>query len=267
MAHGSHWFSRTRSSLRLTRELTAREVRGRLSQSTVGFLWLVATPILLLAVYAFVFGVIFRARAPVDFDFPFVVWLALGLWPWLAFSEATLRGAQAIRQHGALISKISIDRSIIVSAVLSGTFLLHLVGYGIVLIVLELSGINLTWLGLPYALVILCTLYGLTLGLGWMLCAVQVFIRDLEQLLPILFMLWFFLTPILYAPDLLPVNLQPLLYVNPMTWWIEELRAALIEGQVLPDRSFLVLVAGSVLMLVIGRWVFDRLSPYFEDFL
>jgi len=252
---------------RLFVDLTYREIKSRLSHSAVGLLWLVVTPVLLLAVYAFVFGVIFKARAPEGLGFPFVVWLAIGLWPWLAFSESTLRASQAIRQHSALISKISINRSVLVMSVLSATFFLHLIGYGVVLTILELRGIDLTWQGMPHAILILMTLYIVSAGLGLLLAAFQVFIRDLEQLLPVLFMLWFFLTPILYAPELLPEGLQHLLWINPMTWWIEALRSALIHGQVLPDLGFLWLLVGSLVVFVIGRWVFDRCSPYFEDFL
>jgi len=257
----------TKYPWRLLSELTQREIKSRLSHSAAGLLWLVVTPILLLAVYAFVFGVIFKARAPEGLGFPFIVWLAIGLWPWLAFSESTLRAAQAIRQHGALISKISINRSVLVISVLSGTFLLHLVGYAVVLGILEIRGIDLTWQGLPYAVLIMLTLYGLAAGLGLLLASAQVFIRDLEQLLPILFMLWFFLTPILYAPELLPPDFQQLLWINPMTWWIEELRAALIHGQFLPSLSFIPLMAGAALTLFMGHWVFNRVSPYFEDFM
>ena len=252
---------------RLLIDLTAREIRSRLSHSAVGLIWLVITPILLLAVYAFVFGVIFKARAPEGLGFPFVVWLALGLWPWLAFSESVLRAAQSIRQHSALISKISINRSVLVLSVLSGTFVLHLIGYGAVLLILEFRGIDLTWQGLPHAVLIMLTLYLLSAGVSLLLSAIQVFVRDLEQLLPVLFMLWFFLTPILYAPELLPSKLQHLLWINPMTWWIEALREAMIHGQVLPDLNFLWLLLGSLFVFGLGRWVFERCSPYFEDFL
>jgi len=248
-------------------DLTQREIKGRLSHSAWGLLWLVVTPLMLLAVYAFVFGVIFKARAPEGLGFPFVVWLAMGLWPWLAFSESTMRAAGAIRQHSALISKIAINRSMLVLAVLSATFILQLAGYAVVLIALQLMGIDVAWQGLAHALLILVTLYALAAGLGLMLAACQVFFRDLEQLLPIAFMLWFFLTPILYAPEFLPVDLQPLIWVNPMTWWMEALRSALIEGQVLPDRTFLILAVGSGAVFLLGRWVFTRTSPYFEDFL
>lgn len=252
---------------RLWFDLTRREINSRLSHSAVGLIWLVVTPLLLLAVYAFVFGVIFKARAPEGLGFPFVVWLAIGLWPWLAFSESALRASGAIRQHSALISKIAINRAMLVISVLTATFVLQVAGYAVVLIVLEAMGIDLAWQGLPYAVLVLISLYVLAAGLGLMLAACQVFIRDLEQLLPIGFMLWFFLTPILYAPEFLPNELQAFIWLNPMTWWMEALRSALIEGQVLPDRTFLGLALGSGAVFLMGRWVFARTSPYFEDFL
>jgi ABC-type polysaccharide/polyol phosphate export permease len=252
---------------RLWFDLTRREINSRLSHSAVGLVWLVVTPLLLLSVYSFVFGVIFKARAPDGLGFPFVVWLAIGLWPWLAFSEGALRASGAIRQHSALISKIALNRAMLVIAVLTATFALQMAGYGVVLVVLELMGINLAWQGLPHAILILLTLYLLATGLGLMLAAFQVFIRDLEQLLPIGFMLWFFLTPILYAPEFLPQDLQALIWINPMTWWMEALRSALIDGQTLPDRTFVALAVGSGAVYLIGHWVFNRTSPYFEDFL
>ena len=252
---------------RLWVDLTRREINGRLSHSALGLVWLVVTPILLLAVYAFVFGVIFKARAPAGLGFPFVVWLAIGLWPWLAFSESVLRASGAIRQHSALISKIAINRSMLVISVLSATFVLQVAGYSVVLVILEVMGIDLAWQGLPHAVLVLISLYVLAVGLGLLLSACQVFIRDLEQLLPIGFMLWFFLTPILYAPEFLPDELQAFIWLNPMTWWMEALRSALIEGQVFPDWTFLGLALGSGAVFFAGRWAFARTSPYFEDFL
>jgi len=89
-------------NLGLFRQLLTREIRSRFIGSATGWIWLIVTPLLLLAVYAFVFGVIFRARVPEGLDMPFVAWLAVALWPWLAFSEALQRGSQAIQQHAAL---------------------------------------------------------------------------------------------------------------------------------------------------------------------
>ena len=252
---------------RLLPDLTRREIRNRLINSSSGWLWLVVTPLLLLAVYGFVFGVIFNARVPEGLDMPFVAWLAVALWPWLAFSEGLLRGSQSILQHSGLISKVAIPRELLVLSTQSAVFVLHMIGYVVVLIAVQFLGTDLTWSGLPYALLVLITLYFFGLGLGLMLAALQVFLRDLEQVLPTLVMFWFFMTPILYAPEILPERMSWWLQFNPMTWWVEEIRAGLFLGKWLPDLVFAGLVAGAALALWVGLGLFKRLSPSFEDFL
>lgn len=230
-------------------------------------MWLVLTPLLLLAVYGLVFGVIFQARVPPGLDIPFVAWLAVALWPWLAFSEGVLRGSQAIRQHAALIAKVAVPRALLTTSAQTASFLLQLVGYLMVLLALAISGVELSLRSLPYLALVLSSLYLFSLGLGLMLSAVQVFVRDLEQFLPTFFLFWFFLTPILYSPELLPANLAAWLKLNPMTWWMEEIRAALLQGQWLPGWTFLWLLVGAATSLWLGRAVFNRLNPHFEDFL
>jgi len=95
----------------------------------------------------------------------------------------------------------------------------------------------------------------------------RVFFKDLQQLLPTLMMLWFFLTPILYAPELLPEQLKSLVYANPLAGLMTDLRAALLEGQVMPGTTTLVMLAGSAGIYALGLAFFRRMAPYFEDFL
>jgi hypothetical protein len=119
---------------RLLARLIARDIRSRFIGSASGWIWLILTPLLLLAVYGFVFGVIFRARVPDGLDIPFVAWLAVALWPWLAFSEGALRGSRSILEHSALISKVAIRRELLVISSVTSAFLLHLAGYLVVLL-------------------------------------------------------------------------------------------------------------------------------------
>ena len=247
--------------------LISREIRGRLTDSLFSWLWIFITPVLLLAVYGFVFGVVFQARVPPGLDIPFIAWLAVALWPWLAFSEGVLRGSGSIRQHSALIAKVAVPRAMLAASSQTAAFVLQLLGYSVVLIILLLLGISIQLTGLPYLLLLLATLYLFSLGLGLLFSAIQVFVRDLEQLLPTLFMFWFFLTPILYAPEMLPGDLAQWLKLNPMTWWMAEARAALFHGKWLPDLIFAGLLTGALASLWFGKRVFDRLSPHFEDFL
>lgn len=252
---------------RLFIDLTGREIRSRFLQSGAGWFWLLITPVLLLLVYAFVFGVIFQARAPEDLQVPFAVWLAVALWPWLAFSDGVQRGSHGILQNAALVSKVAIRRELLVISAQTAAFVLQLVGYGVVLVVVHATTASLTWSGLLYAIPIIATLYLFSVGLALLLSGVQVFVRDIEQILPTLFMFWFFLTPIIYAPELLPDEIAQWIFLNPMTWWVEELRAAMFEGKIWPDVSFVYMLLTGGLALLAGLAVFRRLSSHFEDFL
>lgn len=252
---------------RLIYHFAVREFRQRLSNSFLGIVWLVFLPLALLGVYGFVFGFIFQSRAPSGFDYPFVVWLGLGLWPWLAFSESVLRASQAIRENSALISKLPLPRSIFVLSTESVPFVMHMIGYVVVLIAFDLWKVDITWIGAPYAILIMVCLAFLSLGIGLGLATLVIFFRDLEQVLPVLFMLWFFLTPILYSPELLPPDAEIWLLINPLALALEELKRALLFGQILPNSSFVALFSVSVCCLMLGGWLFGRLSPYFEDYL
>jgi ABC-type polysaccharide/polyol phosphate export permease len=247
--------------------LVIRELRGRFVGSSAGWLWLIVNPLLLLGVYAVVFGMIFRARAPEALDVPFVAWLAVALWPWLGFSEAILRASESIPEHAALISKVPMQRELLPLSSAVASFLLQMAGYAVVLGVIAAAGVGLAPTGALNALFVLAVLLVLGCGLGLITGALRVFFRDLQQLLPTLLMLWFFLTPILYAPELLPEQLRILVYANPIAGLMTELRAALLEGDALPGgyAAGMALVAAAV--LAAGLWFFRRLAPFFEDFL
>lgn len=248
-------------------QLTRREIRSRFIGSSAGWLWLIVNPLLLLGVYSMVFGVIFSARAPAGLDMPFVAWLAIALWPWLGFSEGILRASESMPQHAGLISKVPMRRELLVLSSTIASFALQLAGYLTVLVVMAALGIPLTPAGLPNALLVLAVLLLLSSALGLVAAALRVFFSDLQQLLPTLMMLWFFTTPILYAPELLPDHLKTLVYANPLAGLLTDLRAALLEGQVLPGTSTLVLLFVSMLLYAAGLAFFRRMAPYFEDFL
>lgn len=248
-------------------QLTKREIRSRFIGSSAGWLWLIVNPLLLLGVYSMVFGVIFSARAPAGLDMPFVAWLAIALWPWLGFSEGIQRASESMPQHAGLISKVPMRRELLVLSSTIASFALQLAGYLTVLLVMAALGIPLTPAGLPNALLVLAVLLLLSSALGLVAATLRVFFSDLQQLLPTLMMLWFFTTPILYAPELLPDNLKTLVYANPLAGLLTDLRAALLEGQVLPGTATLVLLFVSLLLYAAGLAFFRRMAPYFEDFL
>ncbi|MDT8409983.1 MAG: ABC transporter permease, partial [Wenzhouxiangellaceae bacterium] len=231
------------------------------------WLWLLINPLMLLGVYAVVFGVIFQARAPATLDVPFIAWLALAMWPWLAFSDSVLRASESIPQHGALISKIAIKRELLPLTGAVGAFILQILGFVAVLVVVSLTGTEISYRGIPHALLILLELLTLGCGLGLFAAAIRVYLPDWQHLLPTLIMLWFFLTPILYAPEMLPEEIRSLIFVNPLAGLMGELRAALLQGQWMPGLATLAMAPVVLVIFGLGLAFFRRLSPYFEDFL
>jgi lipopolysaccharide transport system permease protein len=238
-----------------------------LGSGSLALAWMVLTPILLLLVYSAVFGYIFKARVPEDLDVSFVSWLAVGLWPWYAFSESISRGSQSIKNNSALISKVPMTRAVLPFSAQTAAFLFHLAGFVIVLLALLLSGTELNLLAIPYVALLLLFLYLFSLGLAFLTSALQVFFHDLQLVLPTLFTFWFFLTPIIYPASLVPDHLQFLFLFNPIALWVQEIRAALYGGQLFPSIDFLPIVASTIISCVLGKLVFDRLSVHFEDFL
>lgn len=244
-----------------------RDLRSRFVGSISGWLWLLVNPLLLLAVYALVFGVIFRARAPEGLEIPFAAWLAVGMWPWLAFSDAIQRASESIPRYAALISKVPIRRELLTLSAGLSAALLQLAGYVFVLIAIVLLGTHIHPEGLPAAVLSLVAILLLACALGLVAAALRVFVRDLEHLVPTLLMLWFFATPILYDPQLVPERLRALLLLNPMAGLVGDLRAALLVGAWLPGPTTLAMVPVGLALLWLAHRFYRRLSPHFEDYL
>jgi len=247
--------------------LLRRELRSRFVGSLSGWLWLLVNPLLMLAVYALVFGVIFQARAPADLEVPFVAWLAVAMWPWLGFSDAIQRGSESIPQHAALISKVPIRRELLTLSAAMGAFLLQAAGYVFVLTAIALLGIRLHPEAILVVVLVLVTFALLASALALIAAALRVFIRDVEHIIPTLLMFWFFATPIIYAPELLPDWLYAILRWNPLTGLMGDLRAGLFAGQLLPGLHTWVMLGVSGLLFVAALRFYRRLSPHFEDFL
>ena len=251
----------------LFKELTRRELVTRYLENLTGLIWLVIQPLLMLAVYAFVFTQIFKARLVGIENIEYVPYLALAFWPWTAFSEAVMRGSSSVISNAALIGKVAIRAEILPVTTATAAFLMHTIGYVVILGVLELLGTDLVWLALPQALLLMITVYVFALGLTLIASALQVFIRDLEHIIPTLMMVWFFTSPILYSPNFIPEQYRWIFSINPFTWIAGRFRSLLVNGQMMPTLQDLGALLLAVLVLLLGLWLFRRLSPHFEDFL
>lgn len=249
------------------RQLVSRAIRTDYLENLTGFAWLVIQPLLLLAVYSFVFTTIFKARVPDSGDIGFMPYLAVAFWPWTAFSESVLRASNSISANAALIGKVAVPSEMIPLSTVTATFLMHMAGYVAVLLVIQLMGTPIFWPGLLLALPLLFLMFLFAAGLALLISALQVFVRDVAQILPPLMTFWFFTTPILYSSSVLPDKFALVMKLNPMTWFVERLRDFLLFRDFSVSIYDLAVPVLTLLVLWGGLRFFRRISPHFEDFL
>jgi len=247
--------------------LLLREIKNRYVGSLSGIFSMIFNPLALLAIYAFVFATILRIKFPALAEHNFTVFLALALWPWLAFQEGTQRGTVSVQSNGSLVKKVAFPHELLVYSAVTATYIVHLVGFLLVLLALVLFGSAINLLALPLVISILGVQFLFTLGLALALAAMQVLLKDTGQYLSPVFMIWFYATPILYPASLVPASMQQVIMLNPMAYFTGRIRDLLLYKNCQFGLVDAAEIAGAVLFLLLARLFFNRLSPHFEDFL
>ena len=242
-----------------------RELVTRYLGSVTGLAWALLHPLALLGVYHFVFTTVFRAGGFGGRSF--LLFVAVALWPWLAAQEGLQRATVSLAGYAGLIRKVAFPHELAVYASVAATLTLQFFGYLAVLVVLAAFGEPVRFQGLLIAVPLWLVLAIALTGLALLLAALQVFIRDVEQLLLPVLTILMYLTPILYPLTLVPEGLRPWVAANPFGWLVERLRDALLEGKLALHWGDAVALAVALALFAAGRWVFRRLSPHFEDFL
>lgn len=254
-------------NVRLWYQFYQRDISSRYLGSLSGLLWVFLHPALLLTLYTFLIAGVLKARIPELSDVQWVPYVALGLWPWMCFSEGLQRGTQAVIEHSSLLGKIALPAELLVAASVAATFSLHAIGLVAALLVLALFGYPIALAKLVLLPLLLICLLVFTLGIAWITACVHVYLRDVGQLLGQFLGFMFFLTPILYTPTMLPEAVRPVLHFNPISVYCMTAREWLLFDRWTLGTSQVIAVLIALAVAWIGLAVFRRLSKHFEDFL
>lgn len=252
-------------------QLIKREVISRYRGSFLGLLWSFINPILMLAIYTFVFSVVFKVRldqaaAVYDDKFAFALSLFAGLIIFNLFSECLSRAPGLILANVNYVKKIIFPLEILPWVTVGSTLFHAAISFLILLIFLLLINHPIHWT-LIFLPVIVFPFLLLIMGLSWLLASIGVFVRDIGQFIGLILTMLLFMSPIFYPASALPESVRDYLFLNPLTFIIEQVRAVILYGQ-LPDWiSLAVYYIIAFFVAWIGLIWFNKTRKGFADVL
>jgi lipopolysaccharide transport system permease protein len=262
--------SSMRTNARLLKDLTWREISGRYRGSWLGISWSILQPLLMLTVYTFVFSVVFGAKwsasAVPAGKFDFALFMFVGVTLHAILGEAITRSSTLIMGNANYVKKVIFPLEILPMTVIGAAAFHAVIAIGILLAGVALLGGGLYWTVLWLPLLVLPLLV-LSLGFAWGLAALGVFLRDTAQVTGVLASVLMFMAPVFYPASALPEAYRSWLYLNPLTFVIEQAREVIFAGQS-PDFAMLAVFWGiSLLVAQCGYWFFQKSRNGFADVL
>lgn len=247
-------------------ELSKRDISSRYLGSTLGVFWAIINPILLILIYWFVFQVGLRSY-PVG-DVPFILWLLAGIVPWFFFADSLSSGTFSVEQNSYLVKKIVFKTHLLPIVKIISSLQIHLLFIVLTFIVFISYGVGVD-LYLLQIFYYSLSLIAFTVSLSWITSALNVFLKDVGQIVSVILQFGFWLTPIFWSFSLVPDKFEFIFKLNPMFYIVEGYRDTFINKVWFWEHYnltayFWVIV---LILLYIGTKLFKKLSPHFADVL
>ncbi len=236
-----------------------KEIRGKYKGAWLGIFWSYINPLLMLVVYSVVFSQIMRVNIP-----NYTMFLFTALIPWTFFTTTVSQGAFSVVANGNIIKKVYFPREIIPISIVTSNALTFLISCIIMFIFIVITGLGFSWYILLFPAVVL-TQYLLLMGISLILSAITVYVRDVEHIITVLLMVMFYGTPIVYSMAMVPASMKMLLLINPMTPIINAYRDILFYKQMPNMLQLGGIIVISLVVLVVGLFVFKKLQRNFAE--
>jgi lipopolysaccharide transport system permease protein len=249
---------------RMLNNLLQMSVRDKFLGSSLGRIWAIANPLLLMGIFTFMFTVVFPQRLPgASSSATYIIWLLSGYGPWLSISEGISTATGSVVANGSLIKNLVFKSELLpVVGSLIG-FIPLFVSVVVLIAIMAITGHapHWTWIAIPFIAFLQLLLIA---GCGFFLASINVFVRDTVLVLPSVLTLALFASPIFYQVSAYPEILQPIVAISPIYLIAEGYRQPIINGSLPPFGGTLLLACISVAVFVLGLAFFRRLKPYFD---
>ncbi len=256
----------------LIADFVRRDFKTRFAGSVLGIVWNVIHPLVMILIYALVFSQVMRAKLPGSASaWSYSIFLCSGIIPWVLFNDLLMRYTGLFFEHANLIKKVSFPREILhASAMITGSinFIISFTIFAVLLAILHVIGshpVNIPFFSLILFLLTLVLQQVFCLGIGLAASVLNVFFRDVAQLVTIVVQLWFWFTPIVYVETVVPDALKSFLRINPMYHFMEIYRSILYLNTVPSVWTFFIVCVISFASLGVGYTIYRRLVEDVAD--
>lgn len=238
-----------------------REFLIRYKQTFIGVLWAVLQPVSLMLLFTFIFGVVLQTTHK---NYPYVLFFYAGVLPWTFFSGSTNFAVTSLSGNFNLVTKIYFPREIIPLSGVAINFIDYIIGLFVFLMLLVFYRVQITW-NFLWLIPLLIMLITYTTSISLFLAALNVYYRDVKLASTFLLQFLFFATPVIYSVDTVDNRWKLLLFLNPLTFIVENMRRVTIEGRGVVLWQIGAEMFGIVLLYLAIYQIFIRIERAFAD--
>lgn len=247
-------------------QMTKRDFRQRYLGSYLGILWAFIQPTVTVLIFWFVFQVGFKSM-PVD-NFPFILWLVCGMFPWFFISDSISSATTSILESSYLVKKIVFRVELLPIVKIMSALIVHIFFVAVLFFMFAVYGYSVSIYNLQilyYFFAMIC----MSLGISWLTSALTVFLRDVGQFIAMILQFGFWFTPIFWSLKIVPEEYQNILQLNPIYYLVEGYRQSFIYNEWFWQHLNLTIYFWCVtgFVMFIGALCFKKLRPHFADVL
>ncbi len=238
-----------------------REFSIRYKQSLIGVAWAIFQPVILMLMFVFVFSYVMPSAIS---DHPYAIFFYSGLLPWGFFANSLNYAIPSLTNHYNLITKIYFPREILPMAGIAVALIDTLIAYAVFIVLGVIYSVPITW-NLLWLAPLAVLLFFFTVSVALLLSSLNVYYRDVKLAINFLLQLWFFATPVFYSVDKVPMKIKYLLFINPMTFIVENVRRCVLEGRSVVWWQMVIMSFFVAALFVFCYRFFIRMEKKFAD--
>ena len=246
--------------------LTKNEFKQKYVGNILGIFWAFIQPAAMIGIFWFVFQVGFKSK-PVD-NFPFILWLVAGMFPWFYFAEGLSTGTNSVQANSFLVKKVVFRVSLLPIIPLLSALSIHIFFIFFMFAMFMYYGYSpeIYWVQLIYYVFATSVLL---LGLSWLTSSIVIFFKDIGQFVSIIVQFGFWLTPIFWSLKMVPEEYHWIINLNPMAYIIDGYRNSMIYHKWFwEDMNFTIYFwLCTIIIFFLGGFTFKKLRPHFSDVL